>query len=415
MYGQGENGVDGDSGTILFVDDEQDVLRAMQRLFRSKNYQILVANSGEDGLDLLRGNRVDVVVSDMRMPRLNGTAFLSKVKEMYPQVVRVILTGYSGRQAVKELLVSHVAQDVLVKPWDDEELVEIVRGWLRRARDQNVKTIDGQSIHTAICAIPPLPHVYTEILDVLGDAEHLSSSQIAAAIEEEPSISASLLRWANMSFFGQRHRVESVSRAVVVLGTEMVAGLVLSRSVQRLLEPAPRETLGFDHVAFWKHLVACATTAKLIVEGMGGNNKASGRAFTAGMLHDMGKLVEEQYFHNQFEAAVSLAQRTGGFLVDAEQEILGFTHCELGGDLAEWWNMPPSLVNAIRGHHAPFLDGDNQELAVVVHAADVLVHQFKVGASGSFCQPKMQDECWSRLGLSDDQVAYFQQALSYLV
>ena len=154
-------------------------------------------------------------------------------------------------------------------------------------------------------------------------------------IERDPSVSLRLLRWANSALFGQPSRVETVQRAVVILGTEMVQGLVLSMSVFDALSGDTAEVDGFSREAFWDHSIACGTTARLIARQMGAVDKAADRAFTAGLLHDLGKLVEDRYCHDRFGQAVALARDKKITLRETEQEVLQITHMEVGAYLAE--------------------------------------------------------------------------------
>ena len=134
-----------------------------------------------------------------------------------------------------------------------------------------------------------------------------------------------------------------------------------------------------------------------------------GRAFTAGLLHDLGKLIEENYLHEEFEEILELAQEKQGMLIWAEKENIGTTHEEIGSHLAEWWSMPSFLVNAIRWHHSPSLCNAEKEIIDAVHVADALVQQFQVGASGNFCPVKIDRESWERFELSDERAQAFKE------
>ena len=394
-----------DAKAILFVDDERNVLRSLRRSLRREGWEMLFANSGAGGLELLKAHRVDLVVSDMRMPGMDGVTFLKQVKELYPHTVRIILTGYAEKGAVRQVLAEECAREMLTKPWDDEELKGVIRASLQQSEEHEQEGQGLQQILNAIPSLPTLPQVYLEIRDILKDSDNLSADRIGAVIERDPSISARLLRWANSALFGQRQRVETVQRAVVVLGMEMVEGLVLSMSVFDSLSSEAPELSGFNREAFWKHSLACGAVARLIAKEAFPDPKAADRAFTAGLLHDMGKLVEDRYLHDPFGKAVRMARETEGLLMQAELETLATTHAEIGGYLANWWNLPPFLVNAIRWHHAPHLcDGDG-EIVPAVHTANILTQRLGIGASGNFRVPAMDTESWSRFRLSENRLA----------
>jgi response regulator RpfG family c-di-GMP phosphodiesterase len=122
--------------TLLLVDDEQNILNALNRLFRREGYRVLTAGGGAEALELLAVNHVQVIISDQRMPEMSGVEFLSKVKDLYPQTVRMVLSGYSELTAVTGAINQGAIWKYISKPWDDESLLQEVRSAFRQARPQ---------------------------------------------------------------------------------------------------------------------------------------------------------------------------------------------------------------------------------------------------------------------------------------
>jgi HD-like signal output (HDOD) protein len=302
------------------------------------------------------------------------------------------------------------AQQLLPKPWKDEELKEVIRGALKQAEELQTKNESLQKIINSLSSLPSMPHTYLKVKKCLADIDNVSIDQIADLIEEDTSISAELLRWANSALFGQRYQVDTVKRAVLVLGLDIVEGLILSESV--FSSVAPRTAEGFDLKSFQTHSVACGIIAKLLVSELPYMDpKDEDWAFTAGLLHDIGKLIEARYLDKEFNKIIVTAREKNIPILKAEYEILGTTHEEIGGYLADWWSLPSFIVNAVRWHHEPALCNANREIIAAVHVADVLVQQFALGASGNYTPPDADPEIWARFNLTEELLASIKESV----
>ncbi len=397
------------SQTILFVDDEKGVLSSLRRLFIDEDWDMHFALSAAEGLEILKEESIDLVVSDVRMPEMDGIAFLSKVKTLYPETVRIFLSGYADHKAILKAFADGCAQQLLPKPWDDQEIRNVIKEALELAENQKKKIKGFQKIINSLSSLPPMPSTYVEFKKHFTDPDNFSFDKIADIIEKDVSISAKLIRWANSAMFGQRNKVESVKRAVLVLGSSIAEGLVLAESLLDSM-PAPESSSLWDRQEFQYHAIACGVIAKsLMAELNAGDTEAHDRAFTAGLLHDIGKLVEESHLHEQFIKIVKNAKDKHTLIYESEQEVLGTTHEEIGSYLAEWWNMPTFLVNAIRWHHTPELCKIDCDLIATVHIADVLAQQFLIGESGNFSSPKANQQCWEKFNLSEERLANLKE------
>ncbi len=395
---------------ILFVDDEQNVLNSLKRLLYDKPWDMFFADSGGKGLEILEKEKIDLVVSDVRMPGMDGIEFLKRVKQLYPQVVRIFLSGYADHKAVVQALAEGSAQQLLPKPWKDEELKEVIRGALKQAEELQKKNERLQKIINSLSSLPSMPHTYLKVKKCLADIDNVSIDQIADLIEEDTSISAELLRWANSALFGQRHQVDTVKRAVLVLGLDIVEGLILSESVFSSVAPVNAE--GFDLKTFQTHSIACGITAKLLISELPYmDTKDEDWAFTAGLLHDIGKLIEARYLDEQFKKIIIMAREKKISILKAEYEIMGTTHEEIGGYLADWWSLPSFIVNAIRWHHEPALCNADREIIAAVHVADVLVQQFVLGSSGNYILPEADPEIWARFNLTEETLSSIKESV----
>lgn len=391
--------------TVLFVDDDQNVLSSLRRLLRREPWHILFAKSAREGLDILQSHRVDLVVSDMRMPEMDGAIFLQTVKNAYPHTGRVILTGYADKHTVASMLQNECAHQMILKPWEADELKAVLYHILNHRETPEDAEDWLQAKLTEVDALPTLPQVYLEIKEVLASADDLSVKRIGEVIEQDPSISVRLLKWANSAMFGQRNRVDHIQRAIVVLGMEMVQGLVLSMSVFDVLKPGTSAPAGYSRDGFWQHSLASGFAARWISREMGLGDAMSDKVFTAGLLHDLGKLFEDCYLHDDFVEAVALAQTEQMSLWAAEQKVMNTNHMETGAYLAEWWDLSPVLAGAMRWHHKPKMMRQKEDVVGIVHMANVLVQQFGMGMSGNFEVPRMDSSVRQKLNLSDNRLA----------
>ena len=160
--------------------------------------------------------------------------------------------------------------------------------------------------------------------------------------------------------------------------------------------------MSFDREGLWKHSLACGVTSKLIAKRLGIKNIEE--VFIWGLLHDLGKLILDAHFNRDFTNVVNLVQEKGLLIRDAEQQILGFDHAELGGIVATKWNLPPALIKAIRFHHSPPLAMESVRIAAIVHLADILCRAIGMGNGGDSKVPFVNEESWKLLNLKNEMI-----------
>lgn len=390
--------------SILFVDDERNILKALRRLFVDEEWDLLFAESGAEALEILAETPVDIVVSDFRMPEMDGYALLKEVQARYPATIRLFLSGYAEKESLSRSLAEGCAHMVLAKPWDDNELRQVITKSLADGKILKAMPGDLQVLFNNIPSIPPMPEICRQVQACLSDRENVSFEDLGALLETDVGMSASLLRWANSPIFGHMGQVDTVQRAIVVLGLAVIEGLVLSNSLVTSFEPADESR--FDLRAYQRHSVAVGILARLLAirHQPEAEPELADRAFTAGLLHDMGKLVEARYFEAELAEAFSLAEQETSLLQEAEKTVLGFSHGDVGSFLVSWWNLPDFIVEAVRWHHTP---GDFSELGVIpkaVHVANVLAQKMGVAGIGNSCPPEVDPDCWELFDITEAQI-----------
>ncbi len=215
--------------------------------------------------------------------------------------------------------------------------------------------------------IPTLPTIALEV-GRLAQNPLTGMSDLVRIIRNDPPLTAKLLRVANSAFYGMSRRIESLNMALVVLGMREISNLVTCISVLKAL-PVPAGS-PFDKQAFWEHSAGTGEIARVTAAKL--HLRLHGVEFTAGLLHDVGKILLLQHFPEPFMTACQRVKDEGISSIDAELEEIGVDHTEIGAWLAETWSLPSPIVECIRYHHQPQLAPENRTLTAVVHIADVI-------------------------------------------
>jgi len=359
---------------ILFVDDERSVLRSLRRAFIKSGHKLYFADSAELGLEILEKaqGRIDMVLSDMRMPGMDGYVFLSKVKEKYPQVIRLILSGFVEESYVYKALIDGSAKTYLAKPWSTRELLDLVSS-LFEIEDM-LKEKHLLAVINTIDELPTLPDIYHQVMSLI-DAD-AAFDEIVAVIEKDPALTAKVLQVANSAFF--KSGTSSLKRAAVFIGLMALKDIVAGSSVfQALKSPA----LGLYSIeSVWEHSVVCNGLVCEMYELIH-DEKISEDVASVGLLHNVGLLVMLKYFPDEL-VKISDWQKKRPEMARSqlEQEILGVDHARLGAYLLNWWNMPHPLIEAALYHHNPLAAAPaNREIVTLLHIADHLA-QIEAGA-----------------------------------
>lgn len=356
---------------ILFVDDEQNVLDGLRNLLRKQRnvWDMSFAPSGKAALEELSRAPFDVIVSDMRMPGMDGAELLTRVRDLYPGTARIVLSGHAERDAIAKVIV--VAHQFLSKPADVNTVrttIERTCEYLTLMRDEGIRRVVGGMVK-----LPSLPEAYWELNRLAQDPES-SIADMAKVVERDPAMCVKVLQLVNSAYFGLAQRTESIPKAVSYLGIENLKGLLVAAHV--FGADAPRiEGLSLDHMR--DEAILAANLARQIV----GDPKSADTAFSAGIMRDVGMLVLGSDPGKRYGAVVAKARESRQPLSKIEKEELGVTHGTVGAYLLGVWGVPFVLAETVCYHDNPaaVTEGNRQVLAAV-HLADGLAACARSGA-----------------------------------
>ncbi|GAB4560369.1 MAG: response regulator [Anaerolineae bacterium] len=358
-------------------------------------WELLFATSGPQALEIMARQPVEVLITDMRMPGMDGAELLRKVIEQHPGVIRIILSGHSEQEALfRALGPAHI---YLSKPCDGETLRAVLARAL--ALRQLLTDADLRRLVAQIDRLPSMPELYVEILRAL-ERPDVSPRHIGEIIAQDIAMTAKLLQIVNSAFFGLRQHVTDPVQAVILLGLEAIRVLVLSAHVFSQITPAQLRAFRLD--TLWAHSMAVGMAARRIAMAQRLAPEVVEQAALTGLLHDIGKLILAANLPEKYSLVLEHAQEEHVSHVNAEDHVLGSTHAELGAYLLGLWGLPDSIVVAIARHHIPQGNGFEALLPMLgaVHIADWFHHATKP-LPGPYPPPPLDESLVARLGLTE--------------
>jgi len=349
-------------GGILFVDDEPRVLEGIENLLFDLDgaWKISFATSGAEAIAALEQHRYDVLVTDMKMPGMDGATLIEHVRARWPSIICLVLSGRTEvEQARRALPLIH---DYIAKPADPERFVEKIARAVALARSCRSEALRG--VAGRLRGLPPRPKTFRNYRQLVQAQAPLED--IALLLEQDPAMTVTLLHTVNSAFFGATQRITRVRDAVVRLGLEQTGHIVLSASV---FARSGVDALRAESI--FRHSHQVAEIAQNLVAP-----ERQGITFLAGMIHDVGHVLLDEFFPEVPSATFTRDGRLIEGDIAAEEAVFGFHHAHAGAYLLRLWNLDEEIALAVEHHHAPeALPQRDRTLALAVFAADAAMQE----------------------------------------
>lgn len=330
---------------ILFVDDEPallDGLRGRLRKMRGQ-WEMVFVESGSRAIAEMEHRPVDVIVTDMRMPAMDGAQLLARVANQWPETVRIVLSGYSEEDQSRKLLA--IAHQFLSKPCDAEQIEGVVGRCLRlheMLRDPTLRALVGR-----VKALPTLPETYVKLRDAMEQPD-VPMGQVAKIISADPAIAAKVLQVVNSAFFRLARRITKIEQAVNYLGLSAIRNLVMSVEVfSRWNKQQSASALSPELLQGRAHRLAA------VARQLGKQQGNADDALLAGLFHNIGYWVLMEGCPAELQSAIDVARSHQIPLHLAERQVLGASHAEVGAYLLGLWGLPHDVVEAVAFQYSP--------------------------------------------------------------
>ncbi len=333
---------------ILFVDDEPLVLTGLKRSLRPmrSEWEMVFAAGGDEALVAIASQTFDIIVTDMRMPGMDGARLLEEVQKRSPKTLRMVLSGQSDRETIMRSV--NPAHQFISKPCEGEELKSrLIRAFALKDLLQNP---DLRELVSKLDHLPSLPHVYLQLNEELRRPEP-SMQRIDELIGADMAMTAKVLKLVNSAFFCLPCEISRASHAVKLLGLDTLRTLVLTAHVFSQFQ-SPLLTAD-DVQQISDHALAVSKSARKIALLENADQRMQDQSFTSGLLHDAGKLILAATIGERYGKVLEHSQTADVGLYAAERELLGCSHAQVAAYLFGLWGLPGAIIEAVAWHHDP--------------------------------------------------------------
>jgi putative nucleotidyltransferase with HDIG domain len=257
--------------------------------------------------------------------------------------------------------------------------------------------------------LPTLPIVVTRIMQLVENPK-TAAVEISKVVSLDPALTVKILKIVNSAYYGFPKQITTITHAIMILGFEDVKNIAMGISVFDIFKnKGVKDVVEFDRVGFWQHSIAVGSCTKLLAKKLRYKNPEE--AFICGLLHDIGKIILDQYFHEEFNAVMQLAREENLLFINAEKRLNDMDHPEIGRIVAKKWGLPSTIVDCIASHHNPVGCETNQLVVALVHASDVFCKIQKIGNSGDMLVPQLQKTAWDQLKLQPTDLTKLYEEL----
>jgi HD-like signal output (HDOD) protein/CheY-like chemotaxis protein len=378
---------------ILIAVADSEAREELRQAF-GEHWQVTLAASGTAALAEMEKQPCDVLVADLDLPELDGAELLNQTRKKYPNSVLFILAAEADKERVmKNVLGAH---QFLTKPCDKATLKNAIERAL--ALDTWIANNKMRELVARIRTFPTVPSLYLEVLTALRSPSS-TTDQIGAIIAKDMAMMTKLLQVLNSACFGLPRRITDPAEAVGILGFEAVKSMVMTIKLLNQYDKIKPVYFSIDRL--WRHSTEVARTAKQLVQIQTDDSAMADTAFTAGLMHDLGKIVLAANFDEQYRGAQSLARKQRLPFCEVEREFFGASHGEIGAYLLGLWGMPLDLLEVAALHHQPSRSiNKGFTVLTAVHVANAFEYELNPEKEGAIVS-KVDEAYLAEIGMSD--------------
>lgn len=353
---------------ILFVDDEP-LMREFYSMVGSllgSDYEVFTAGGGKEGLEFLKKTPVDIVVSDLVMPEMNGQEFMGAVSREHPESMRIVISSHEDQLTVAQCLM--FGHRYFSKPFDLKNLAAVLKRICHLKHQVGSEKL--KRVIAGLGSLPTPPRVYFRLTQAVN-SPYSSMEEIGGIVQEDPSLTLKLLQISNSAYFAVSRKIVTPMEAVQIVGLQVLRALVLCIHAFKFYQDKKFKSISSTEL--WEHSLRTATAARKLARYENLSETACEEAFVSGLLHDIGKLVLAANADADYEVLMERSRTEGTPVDQLEWEIFGATHAQIGAYLLGLWGLPEPVVSNVELHHSLDLNANSGFTpAAAIHIAQFL-------------------------------------------
>lgn len=394
---------------ILIIERNQRIGSLVAGQLQERGYEAFVVCNGAEAALKLRETLADLILIDHLVP-MGGvkTVRLLRFNAKYHQIP-VIVTLPLNKEEARRIIMEGQQAGVghyLVKPFTLASLQKKIEEITRETRSvEQPNYLQVREEIRSLTNLPVMPEARSKLLLLLSRPnDEVDINQVSRTLELDPALSTQVMRVCRSAYFGFQGSL--MKQAVAFLGIDEIRKVVQSAVIYRMFDETQGIGNRFPLNDLWRHSLATGMGMEIL-----GKVDKKKTHFLLGVLHDIGKAVFMVRFPDHFSAVLDLVEKEQCFIFQAEQEVLGITHADCGGELASLWGLPGEIRTAIASHHAPAQTSQHRRLAAMVHISDIAVRIMKIGNPGDSLIPPM-DPYAARVHKNMDEILAQQEKIT---